>query len=377
MRLTSSRDDLAEATRWAARQIPAKPTMPVLAGLLLEAEGDQLTVSGYDRESAGQATIAARVEEPGTVIVPGRLFTDIVTALPAGIVELDATEQEVTARLDDNQFRLPVMPDRDYPALPKAPVVSGSVDASLFAAAVADVSGIAMSQSDAIGAAQALGSVRITAVGEELTLASTDRYRIAIRTIPWTPEHDDTGSLLIPAPTVATAAKALAGADQVSLCFTQQGGGNVGLIGGPLTLVIRSTDTAFPNVYGLMPAEDAAAGCITVDPDELAKAAARASLVTDKGKPRQVRLTMRRDRIEVAARGDGPTGRGSVEADIDGLDDEYAAAFNVDYLASVLNPIDGPARIWLYGPTKPALIRPVDKDQRYTAVLMPVRLTHA
>ncbi|MGW2010949.1 DNA polymerase III subunit beta [Streptomyces nigrescens] len=376
MRLTASRDDLAAATRWAARHIPAKPTIPVLAGLLLEADGDTLTVSGYDRESAGQATLAASIEQSGTTIVPGRLFTDIVAALPAGIVELDTTEHEVTVRLDDNQFRLPVMPDRDYPALPKAPVASGTVDASLFAAAVADVSGMAMSQSDAIGANQALGAVRITAAGEELTLASTDRYRIAIRTIPWTCEHDDTGSLLIPAPTVATAAKALASADQVSLCFGQQGN-NVALATDNLTLIVRSTDTVFPDVQALMAGEDAAAGSITVDPDDLIKAAARASLVVDRGKPRQVRMTMRGDRIGVSARGDGPTGRSSVEADIDGLDDDYAIAFNVDYLTSVLSPIDGPARIWLYAPTKPALIRPADKDFAYTAVLMPVRLTHA
>ncbi|MFJ3950225.1 DNA polymerase III subunit beta [Streptomyces libani] len=377
MRLTASRDELAEATRWAARQLPAKPTMPVLAGLLLEATGDTLTVSGYNRETAGQAVVDSSTEETGTAIVPGKLFADIVAALPAGIVELDATEHEMRVSLGDReQYNLPLMPDRDYPALPAAPAVNGTVAADEFAAAISDVSGAAMALNDAVGANEALGSIRITADGDTLTIAATDRYRIAVRTIAWTPERDVTGNLLIPTPILSTAAKALASAGKVQLAFNQQGS-NVAIQTDQLTLITRTTDTKFPDVQALMPTEDTAIGSLQVDPGELIKALSRASLVTDKSKARNLRLTMRGDHVDISARGDGPTSRTAVDADIDGLEDDFAIAFNATYLASVLAPIDGAARISVYTPLKPALVRPADADADYTAVLMPVRLTHA
>lgn len=371
MRATIPQPELAEAVRWAARQLPHKPTQPVLAGVLLEADGDTLTASGYNYETAGRASVEADITNSGSIVVPGRLLADIVTALPEGIVELDTDEHTLHVAAGRDRFQLPLLPDADYPTLPPTPTANGLVDATALADAIGDVAGAAMAPADAVGANTALGSVQITADGDQLTIIATDRYRIAIRTIEWQPESDVTGSILVPAPTLTTAAKSFATAGQVELAFAEQGR-NVGLRTDRLSLVTRTTDTAFPDACALLPAEDTATGSIQIDTDILTKALARAAVVTDKGKA--LRFTIRDGRIDISARGDGPSSRISVDADIDGLDDEYAIAFNPAYMATVLAPIDGQARIWIYTPSRPVLIRPADKDADYTAVLMPVLL---
>jgi hypothetical protein len=77
------RDVLAEAVTWVARGLPARPPVPVLAGILLHAEDDgTLTLSAFDYEVSARITVAAEVSEPGTVLVLGRLLADISRNLP-------------------------------------------------------------------------------------------------------------------------------------------------------------------------------------------------------------------------------------------------------------------------------------------------------
>ncbi len=84
MRFRVERDVLAEAVAWAARSLPARPPVPVLAGLLLEAGSEGLSLSGFDYEVSARVGIAADVMEPGRALVSGRLLADISRSLPAG-----------------------------------------------------------------------------------------------------------------------------------------------------------------------------------------------------------------------------------------------------------------------------------------------------
>jgi len=83
------RDVLAEAVTWAARGLPTRPPVPVLAGVLLEADGaGTLTLSAFDYEVSARVSVAADVGEGGTVLVSGRLLADISRNLPAKPVEI-------------------------------------------------------------------------------------------------------------------------------------------------------------------------------------------------------------------------------------------------------------------------------------------------
>ena len=88
MKIRVERDVLAEAVAWAARSLPARPPVPVLAGLLLKAEDGTLSLSGFDYEVSARVSVEAEVEEEGTVLVSGRLLADICRALPNRPVEI-------------------------------------------------------------------------------------------------------------------------------------------------------------------------------------------------------------------------------------------------------------------------------------------------
>ncbi|MGI9136781.1 MAG: DNA polymerase III subunit beta, partial [Candidatus Nanopelagicales bacterium] len=88
MKFRVERDVLADAVSWAARTLPTRPSMPVLAGLVLEASEDSVTLSSFDYEVSSRVTIAADVQTPGTSLVSGRLLADITRSLPGAPVQL-------------------------------------------------------------------------------------------------------------------------------------------------------------------------------------------------------------------------------------------------------------------------------------------------
>jgi DNA polymerase-3 subunit beta len=87
MELRVERDALADAVVWTARSLPARPPMQVLLGLLLEVSRDEradpaLEISGFDYEVSSRVRVAVTADEPGRLLVPGRLLSEIVRSLP-------------------------------------------------------------------------------------------------------------------------------------------------------------------------------------------------------------------------------------------------------------------------------------------------------
>src|SRR5688500_2695993 len=226
MELRVERDALADAVTWTARSLPARPPMQVLLGLLLDASGpDGLEVSGFDYEVSSRVGLDATsgllgVGEPGRVLVPGRLLADIVRSLPAQPVDLRLEGNRVVLTCGASRFTLPTLPVEDYPALPAMPDVAGSLESDVFAAAVAQVA-LAAGRDDTL---PVLTGVRIEIEGDQLTLAATDRYRLAVRTLPWKPTQSDlSATALVPARTLADTAKALTSAAEVTLALSTGG----------------------------------------------------------------------------------------------------------------------------------------------------------
>ena len=82
MKFRVERDVLADGVAWSARALPNRPSIPTLSGLLIAADGQDLTLSGFDLENAAQVHVDATVDEPGRVLVSGRLLADIARSLP-------------------------------------------------------------------------------------------------------------------------------------------------------------------------------------------------------------------------------------------------------------------------------------------------------
>ena len=97
MKFRVAREVLADTVAWTARSLPPRPSVPVLAGILLEVDGSQLSVSGFDYEVSARAEVDVQAGESGRVLVPGRLLAEITRALPPHPVDVRAASASVRA----------------------------------------------------------------------------------------------------------------------------------------------------------------------------------------------------------------------------------------------------------------------------------------
>ena len=133
------REDFADAVAWVARGLPTRPTIPVLAGVLITGNDDGLTVSGFDYDVSSQVVVAAEIASPGAILVSGRLLSDITRALPPKPVEVSVEGNRVLLTCGSAKFSLPAMPVEDYPTLPTLPAETGVLGADQFTEAVMQV----------------------------------------------------------------------------------------------------------------------------------------------------------------------------------------------------------------------------------------------
>lgn len=375
MKIRVERDVLAEAVAWAARSLPARPPVPVLAGLLLKAEDGALSLSGFDYEVSARVSVEADVEDGGTVLVSGRLLADICRALPNRPVEISSDGVRVTVVCGSSRFTLHTLPVEEYPALPQMPTATGTVPGDVFAAAAAQVA-IAAGRDDTL---PVLTGVRIEIEGDTVTLASTDRYRFAVREFLWKPETPDISAVaLVPAKTLQDTAKSLTSGDTVSLALSGSGAGEglIGFEGAGRRTTTRLLEGDLPKYRTLFPTEFNSVAVIETAP--FVEAVKRVALVAERNTP--VRLTFEQGVLILeAGSSDDAQAVERVDAQLDG--DDISIAFNPTFLLDGLSAIDSPiAQLSFTTSTKPALLsgKPAldaEADEAYKYLIMPVRLS--
>ncbi|MDX2562421.1 DNA polymerase III subunit beta [Streptomyces sp. NPDC000963] len=375
MKIRVERDVLAEAVAWVARSLPARPPAPVLAGLLLKAEDGALSFSSFDYEVSARVSVEAEVEEDGTVLVSGRLLADICRALPNRPVEISTDGVRATVVCGSSRFTLHTLPVEEYPALPEMPTATGTVPGEVFASAAAQVA-IAAGRDDTL---PVLTGVRIEIEGDTVTLASTDRYRFAVREFLWKPESPDASAVaLVPAKTLLDTAKALTSGDTVTLALSGSGKGEglIGFEGAGRRTTTRLLEGDLPKYRTLFPTEFNSVAVIETAP--FVEAVKRVALVAERNTP--VRLSFEQGVLILeAGSSDDAQAVERVDAQLEG--DDISIAFNPTFLLDGLSAIDSPvAQLSFTTSTKPALLsgRPAvdaEADEAYKYLIMPVRLS--
>lgn len=372
MKVRIERDVLSDAVAWAARTLPSRPSLPILAGLLVEGAGDQVVLSGFDYETSARVEVGADIADPGRTLVSGRLLADIARALPAQPVELTVEGTRLVVRCGRSSFTLPTFPIEDYPALPAMPGSSGTIPGVTFAAAVAQVA-VAAGRDDTL---PTLTGVRVEVVGDLVTLAATDRYRLAMREVSWSPARASIDvQALVPARTLADTAKSLAGAEIVHLALAEGGEGLMGFEGDGRRTTTRLLDGEFPKYRSLLPTETVTLA--SIDTADLVEAVKRVALVAERNTP--LRLTFSGAEVTLSAgTGDEAQASEAVECSLEG--DDVEIAFNPQYLLDGLGALDAPVtRMAFTQASRPAVITgaadhgaPSRDEYRY--LLMPIRL---
>jgi DNA polymerase III subunit beta len=369
MKFRVGREALGEAVAWVARALPSRPVVPVLAGLLLEA-GDGLVLSCFDYEVSARVRIDADVEEAGTALVPGRLLAEITRSLPSQSAEFASAADAVSLTCGSAEFMLVSLPIEDFPALPEPPAAAGTVDGGILAAAAGQVVPAA-SRDDTL---PMLTGVCLDFDGDTITLAATDRYRLAVREVPWAPADPGLrAAALVPARTLADVARTMAAGVPVTIAYGASSAGSqatagaargsdargsgahgsseprpaegmISFEGGGRRLTARLIAGEFIRYRSRFPAEFGCRAEVPAGP--FIEAVRRVSLVAERASP--VRLAFGPHVVVVEAQAEGRARAvETVAAEFEG--DEPVIAFNPHYLldglaAAAAAAAPGPAR---------------------------------
>ena len=372
MKFVVERDALVDAVNWVSKSISNRPITTALLGIVIDV-ADEITLSGSDLETSAKAKFKADISQKGKVLVPGKLLAEISRSLPAKPVTFNLEGSRVLVTAGSAKFTLPTLPLVEYPALPELPSASGSLNSDLFATAVNQVA-IAAGKDDSL---PTLTGVFVEINKNQITLAATDRYRLAVRELTWSAQdaNIETTSLLR-ARTLADAAKSLIGTTQVTIALapTNTNEKLVGFISEGKTMTSRVLDGSFPPFRHLLPTESTADAIIEVAP--LLDSVRRVALVTDKTVP--LRLNFSNNSLQLEA-DTGDEAQASEKLDINYKGEDINIAFNPTFLTDGLTAINTAfVHITFTGANKPAVLTGQTEAgsapiTNYKYLLMPMR----
>jgi DNA polymerase-3 subunit beta len=373
MKFIVEQSALVDCVNWVSRSLSTRPIKTELLGIVIDATGSNVELSGSDLETSSKANFAAQTIEAGKVLVPGKLLVEITRSLPNKpiTITLDGTRVLVTS--GSAKFTLPTLSINEYPSLPELPESTGVISSDTFAAAVAQVA-IAAGRDDSL---PTLTGVHVEVNENTVTLAATDRYRLAVREMQWQPSKPGVETTaLLRARTLADAAKSLTTSKEVSLSLGSEATQNrlAGFAGEGKTMTSRMLDGTFPPYRHLLPQEITTTAVVEVAP--LLDSVRRVALVTDKTVPLRLEFTNGSLSLEAGA-GEEAQATESIEISLTGED--ISIAFNPVFLADGLNAVGTPyVQISFTGSNKPAILMGrTTKDgaviENYRYLLMPMR----
>jgi len=372
MKFVVERELLVDAVNWVSKSISNRPISTALLGIIIDVT-NEITLSGSDLESSANAKLKADISQPGKVLVPGKLLAEISRSLPAKPITFTLEGAKVLVSAGSAKFTLPTLPITEYPTLPQVPPPTGSLKSDLFATAVTQVA-IAAGKDDSL---PTLTGVFVEINKNQITLAATDRYRLAVRELSWkATDSNVAATALLRARTIADAAKSLTPSLNVSISVAQPNSNEklVGFVSDGKTMTSRVLDGSFPPFRHLLPSDATAEAVIEVAP--LLDSVRRVALVTDKTVP--LRLNFSNNTLQLEA-GTGDEAQASEKMDINYKGEDINIAFNPTFLTDGLTALGTNfVHISFTGANKPAVLTGQNEASgefiaNYKYLLMPMR----
>lgn len=335
MKFHVNRDVFSEAVSFVVKLLPQRNPQPILAGVLIEASDAGLSLAAFDYEASARTTIEATVDEPGTILVHGRLLSEIASRLPNAPIQVEVDEDGgILLTCGSARFTLASMPVQEYPAIPEVTGDSGLVPSEDFATAIAQVA-FAASRDDVT---PVLTGVQLEVTGNALSLVATDRYRVALREIPWDGggvASDDSTTALVPARTLTEVGKTFAHGGDISIAFSGSGDREIiAFTAGNKTVTSLLIKGNFPPVRRLFP--EATEHHAVVNTADLVEAVRRVALVLDRSAP--LRFTFTTDSVSMDASGTEQA-RATESVDANLVGEDVTLGLNPQYLLESLSAV--------------------------------------
>lgn len=335
MRFHVNRDVFSEAVSFVVKLLPQRNPQPILAGVLIEATSEGLSLAAFDYEASARTTIDATVDDPGTILVHGRLLSDIANRLPNAPVQIQVdADGGIVLTCGSARFTLASMPVQEYPAIPEVSGDSGLVPGDDFATSIAQVA-FAASRDDVT---PVLTGVQLEVSGTRLSLVATDRYRVALREIPWDgggAASEESTTALVPARTLIEVGKTFSHGGDISIAFSGSGDREIiAFTSGNKTVTSLLIKGNFPPVRRLFPEQTEHHA--VVNTADLTEAVRRVALVLDRSAP--LRFSFAAEGVSMDASGTEQA-RATETVDATLIGDDVTLGLNPQYLLEALGAV--------------------------------------
>jgi DNA polymerase-3 subunit beta len=377
MKTSVLQENLARGLNIVSRAIGSRPTLPVLANVLITAQDGRLRLSTTNLEIALIARVGAKVDDEGAITVPMRTFQEFVNALPPERIDLalDAKTNTLKVTCGKATSNIRGIPADDYPALNEAPINDGiPAGIAVPAAALQEMIGHVVFSAAKEDNRPVLTGIMTRFEGDTLTMAAADGYRLTVRTLQLDQPIDAPLSMVIPARTLTELARIIA-PDDVNVWLSFPQGRN------QIVFHLDRTDMSSQLIEGQYPAiESIIPKTFTtqaaINRESLLRAARRAEIFA-----RDAAYTTRFSilpgengdigSLKVTAQSQ-ETGdnEGIIDADANGLPIEMA--FNIRYVIDLLSAVkDEMVILECTTPDKPGTLR-LWKRADFIHVIMPM-----
>ena len=365
MKFSCEQETLLGLLGTASRAVTGKSAMPLLEGLLIEAENGELTITGYDLSMGIRTTAEADIVEPGRIVLNARLFFDIVRKLPTDAVYLETDDKLLTTiKCGRSVFNLIATEADEYPALAEVSNDTGfTLPQAILKSMIAQT---IFSVSDNESKPIHTGCLFELEPGQ-LNVVAVDGYRLSVRR-----ERIDSISgamkFVVPGASLREIERILTEEDGTVDIFPDRK--NILFRIGSTTLITRLIDGEFLNYRAAIPAEFE--HNVTVDRHELITCIERVSLIVSEKLKNPVRFHFDGSFVQLSCI--TAIGKSYDECAIDGEVSDLEIGFNNRYMLEALRAAgEDTVRLSLKGSLNPVVVTPLEGDA-YTYLVLPVRL---
>jgi len=374
MKVSVSQQQLAQGLSIVSRAVSPRSTLPVLANVLLATDEGRLRLSATNLELGITCWIGTQIHEEGSITIPARLLADLVGTLPNDTVQLSVnmTTCALAVHCGSSSTDIKGIDAQEFPPMPATDMSEGMrIKVADFKEMVQQVAFAASSEE----ARPVLQGVQTTVSASEITMASTDGFRISVRKVALEEPARKPVSMIIPARALNELARIAGDGENILNMIIPAGRGQVVFRMDSVELVSQLIDGNFPDYKVIIPRSFKSHTIISTS--AFLKACRQAEIIARNGN-NVVRLSLqpnadRPGQVDVSAQSE-ETGSNEtvIDATIDGPG--MVVAFNVRYLREVLEVIKTPNLVLETNDHKsPARVQPVG-DESFQHVIMPMFL---
>ncbi len=365
MKINCSRKELFEGIQTAGRAVSSRSSLPILGHILIRTQNERITLAATDLEIGVECIVRAKVETPGSLTVPAKVISEVLSTLPDTEIALSVDENNrVTVKWGTSDYQILGLPPEEFPMLPEVKDdVSFKIDKAELKRIIHQTS-FAVSQDESRAS---LTGVLLQVTEDGLKLVSTDTHRLCIVEAPASEIKGETQAI-VPGRAMAELQRVVEdeeGTVDVSVSHSQ-----ILFKSDDTLLISRLIEGQFPNFQKVVPQDFDKE--LIIPTDQLQQSARRAAIVARDDANRIV-LRTGEQKLTITAES-ATVGKAYEEVDIAREGEDIEMAFSSKYLLDFLAVIETEAiEMQLTGPLSPALLRPQDSDN-YTYVLMPMQI---